>query len=432
MRIDFVVDLTGSPGSSGSYGDPATHAFEAHYDVNGASALMTAITSSSSVRLVARQDVDSDNDIGDGTKESLTAVAISYNGATRIVSIGAGMSQTVNVGGKDFTVKFTDDDPGAGVAYVATVDGVVSNTKLAAYTADGYNSLEFHHAGGNTFKIGDFGSSVATPGVPLSLQLPITLTDGDDDAVRSNIALNLLPEAPFTLDYDNAVSGVNVTFNSTQGHAIGSDFNDSITGNSLDNILSGGDGDDLLYGMLGKDSLVGGKGNDTLDGGSGNDTLYGEAGNDTLIGGIGNDILQGGDGNDLLIGGLGSEAMTGGTGSDTFKWIAGNADGSTDTITDFSLGKTSNGGDVLDLSDLLVGVPSVANNNDLATILNNYLKFDATANKLTIDTNGLTTGGSQLTVQFQGSLDLAHNGGLTSNHDIIKQLLDDGNLKVDP
>ncbi len=164
MRIDFVVDLTGSPGSSGSYGDPATHAFEAHYDVNGASALMTAITSSSSVRLVARQDVDSDNDIGDGTKESLTAVAISYNGATRIVSIGAGMSQTVNVGGKDFTVKFTDDDPGAGVAYVATVDGVVSNTKLAAYTADGYNSLEFHHAGGNTFKIGDFGSSVATPG----------------------------------------------------------------------------------------------------------------------------------------------------------------------------------------------------------------------------------------------------------------------------
>ncbi|WP_421326006.1 VWA domain-containing protein, partial [Aeromonas veronii] len=432
MRIDFVVDLTGSPGSSGSYGDPATHAFEAHYDVNGASALMTAITSSSSVRLVARQDVDSDNDIGDGTKESLTAVAISYNGATRIVSIGAGMSQTVNVGGKDFTVKFTDDDPGAGVAYVATVDGVVSNTKLAAYTADGYNSLEFHHAGGNTFKIGDFGSSVATPGVPLSLQLPITLTDGDDDAVRSNIALNLLPEAPFTLDYDNAVSGVNVTFNSTQGHAIGSDFNDSITGNSLDNILSGGDGDDLLYGMLGKDSLVGGKGNDTLDGGSGNDTLYGEAGNDTLIGGIGNDILQGGDGNDLLIGGLGSETMTGGTGSDTFKWIAGNADGSTDTITDFSLGKTSNGGDVLDLSDLLVGVPSVANNNDLATILNNYLKFDATANKLTIDTNGLTTGGSQLTVQFQGSLDLDHNGGLTSNHDIIKQLLDDGNLKVDP
>ncbi len=435
MRIDFVIDLTGNPVSGGSYGNLAnqTHAFEAHYDVNGASALFTSISSGgSSVKVVARQDVDSDNDIGDGNKESLTAVAISYNGSTRIVSIGAGMSQTVAVGGRSFTVNFTDDDPTSGVAYAATVVGVVSNTKLAAYTADGYNSLEFHYAAGSDFKIGDFGSSVATPGIPVSLQLPVTLTDGDGDAVHSNIGLSLLPEAPFTLDYDSSASGVNVTFNSTQGHAIGSDFGDSITGNSLDNILSGGDGDDLLYGMGGKDTLVGGKGNDVLDGGSGNDTLYGEAGDDTLIGGIGNDILQGGDGKDLLIGGLGSDTMTGGAGSDTFKWLAGNADGSTDNITDFTLGNPTNGGDVLDLSDLLVGVPSAANNNDLATALDNYLKFDTATNKLTIDTNGLTSGGSQLTVQFQGSLDLDHSGGLTTNHDIIKQLLDDGNLKVDP
>ena len=434
MRIDFVIDLTGNPVSGGSYGVLAnqTHAFEAHYDVNGASAMFTAINSSSSVKLVARQDVDSDNDIGDGNKESLTAVAISYNGSTRIVSIGAGMSQVVSVGGNSFTVNFTDDDPTAGVAYVATVAGVITNTKLAAYTADGYNSLEFHYDAGSTFKIGDFGSSVATPGIPVSLQLPVTLTDGDGDAVHSNIGLSLLPEAPFTLDYDSSASGVNVTFNSTQGHAIGSDFGDSITGNSLDNILSGGDGDDLLYGLGGKDTLVGGKGNDVLDGGSGNDTLYGEAGDDTLIGGIGNDILQGGDGKDLLIGGLGSDTMTGGAGSDTFKWLAGDADGSTDNITDFTLGNPTSGGDVLDLSDLLVGVPSAANNNDLATALDNYLKFDTATNKLTIDTNGLTSGGSQLTVQFQGSLDLDHNGGLTTNHDIIKQLLDDGNLKVDP
>ncbi|QSR41523.1 cadherin-like domain-containing protein [Aeromonas dhakensis] len=434
MRIDFVIDLTGNPVSGGSYGVLAnqTHAFEAHYDVNGASAMFTAINSSSSVKLVARQDVDNDNDIGDGNKESLTAVAISYNGSTRIVSIGAGMSQVVSVGGHSFTVNFTDDDPTAGVAYVATVAGVISDTKLAAYTADGYNSLEFHYAAGSTFKIGDFGSSVATPGVPVNLQLPVTLTDGDGDAVHSNIGLSLLPDAPFTVDYEDSASAVNVTLTSTQGHAIGSDFGDSITGNSLDNILSGGDGDDLLYGMGGKDTLVGGLGNDVLDGGSGNDTLYGESGNDTLIGGIGNDILQGGDGNDLLIGGLGSDTMTGGAGSDTFKWIAGDADGSTDTITDFTLGNPSNGGDVLDLSDLLVGVPSGFNNNDLATVLNNYLQFDTTTNKLTIDTNGSASGGSQLTVQFQGNLDLDQNGGLTTNHDIIKQLLDDGNLKVDP
>ncbi|MNE93197.1 hypothetical protein D3C80_1910160 [compost metagenome] len=81
---------------------------------------------------------------------------------------------------------------------------------------------------------------------------------------------------------------------------------------------------------------------------------------------------------------------------------------------------------------MLVGVPAGGNNDDLATALNTYLQFDTTANKLIIDTNGSTSGGSQLTIQFQGSLDLDQNGGLVTNHDIIKQLLDDGNLKVQP
>ena len=423
MRIDFVVDLTGSPGSSGSYGDPATHAFEAHYDVNGASALFTAIGSSgSSVKIVARQDVDNDNDIGDGNKESLTAVAISFNGSTKVVSIAAGMSQIVSVGGRNFTVNFSDDDPGAGVAYVATVVGVVSNTKLAAYTADGYNSLEFHYAAGSDFKIGDFGSSVATPGIPVSLQLPVTLIDGDGDAVHSNIGLSLLPEAPFTADYDAAASAVNVTFNSTQGHAIGSDFGDSITGNSLDNILSGGAGDDLLLGAGGKDTLVGGTGNDQLDGGSGNDTLLGESGNDTLTGGLGNDILLGGDGNDLLIGGTGSDTLTGGAGKDTFKWMAGDA-GGTDTIKDFTTGAN---GDVLDLSELLSGEHADA------STLDHYLTFasgpGSGKSTLTIDLDGAGSGTTTHTILFD-NVDLTAG---KSNLQIIQDLLDQGNLKVDP
>ncbi|MGU5556372.1 retention module-containing protein [Aeromonas caviae] len=423
MRIDFVVDLTGSPGSSGSYGDPATHAFEAHYDVNGASALFTAIGSSgSSVKIVARQDVDNDNDIGDGNKESLTAVAISFNGSTKVVSIAAGMSQIVSVGGRNFTVNFSDDHPGAGVAYVATVVGVVSNTKLAAYTADGYNSLEFHYAAGSDFKIGDFGSSVATPGIPVSLQLPVTLTDGDGDAVHRNIGLSLLPEAPFTADYDAAASAVNVTFNSTQGHAIGSDFGDSITGNSLDNILSGGAGDDLLIGAGGKDTLVGGTGNDQLDGGSGNDTLLGESGNDTLTGGLGNDILLGGDGNDLLIGGTGSDTLTGGAGKDTFKWMAGDA-GGTDTIKDFTTGAN---GDVLDLSELLSGEHADA------STLDHYLTFasgpGSGKSTLTIDLDGAGSGTTTHTILFD-NVDLTAG---KSNLQVIQDLLDQGNLKVDP
>ncbi|WP_411580213.1 DUF5801 repeats-in-toxin domain-containing protein [Aeromonas allosaccharophila] len=244
-------------------------------------------------------------------------------------------------------------------------------------------------------------------------------------------------------------SATNVTNANQLSSVIGQLTGGSIDAASVGNDhLQGGDGNDVIFG----DSIF----VNNADGGwavfvaahpgatsaqlhaelASNHALYGQegtvGGNDILDGGAGDDILHGQGGNDLLIGGLGSDTLIGGSGTDTFKLLAGDADGSTDTITDFTLGDTTNGGDVLDLSDLLVGVPSGVNNNDLATALDNYLKFDTATNKLTIDTNGLTSGGSQLTVQFQGSLDLDHNGGLTTNHDIIKQLLDDGNLKVDP
>ncbi|WP_309266531.1 VWA domain-containing protein [Aeromonas salmonicida] len=178
----------------------------------------------------------------------------------------------------------------------------------------------------------------------------------------------------------------------------------------------------------GNDTLLGGTGNDIIFGQEGNDTLDGDEGDDYLHGGSGNDTLIGGLGDDILIGGLGSDTMTGGAGSDTFKWLAGDADGSTDNITDFTLGNMASGGDVLDLSDLLVGVPTGGSNDDLAAALDSYLQFDTVTKTLTIDPDG-AVGGSELTIQFQNSLDLASLG---SNQDIIKQLLDDGNLKVDP
>ncbi|MFM1639995.1 retention module-containing protein [Aeromonas salmonicida] len=184
-------------------------------------------------------------------------------------------------------------------------------------------------------------------------------------------------------------------------------------------VMEGTSANDALVGTSGDDVLLGHAGADVLNGNDGNDRLEGGAGNDTLIGGLGEDIL---------IGGLGSDTMTGGAGSDAFKWLAGDADGSTDNITDFTLGNTASGGDVLDLSDLLVGVPTGGSNDALAAALDSYLQFDTATKTLTIDPDG-AVGGSELTIQFQNSLDLASLG---SNQDIIKQLLDDGNLKVDP
>ena len=178
VRVDFVVDLTGSPANGQDYGTLANqnHAFDSHYNANGASALFTNITGSSSVRLVARDDIDTDNDIGDGVKDTITKVAISFNNATLSVTANG----TYNVGGQNFTVSFLNGE--------ATVTGVVENTVIAGFTADGYNSIEFHHAGGDTFKIGDFGAVVQTEN-PVNFNVPVTIVDGDGDTAQSSLAI---------------------------------------------------------------------------------------------------------------------------------------------------------------------------------------------------------------------------------------------------
>ena len=104
-----------------------------------------------------------------------------------------------------------------------------------------------------------------------------------------------------------------------------------------------------MYGRAGDDSINGGNGHDILYAVDGNDTINGDAGNDTLYGGIGNDTLNGGADNDILIGGTGNDILTGGAGADTFVWGIGDADGSTDVITDYSQADN----DVIDVSALL-------------------------------------------------------------------------------
>ncbi len=123
------------------------------------------------------------------------------------------------------------------------------------------------------------------------------------------------------------------------------------------------------------------EGNNTVNGTSGNDIIYGYGGDDVLNGGAGNDILRGGagkdtlnggDGNDILIGGKGNDTLTGGAGVDVFKWdrgddgVAGNP--ARDTITDFNKATVSQGGDVLDIRDLLQG--------ENPGNLQNYLHFE--------------------------------------------------------
>jgi Ca2+-binding RTX toxin-like protein len=80
------------------------------------------------------------------------------------------------------------------------------------------------------------------------------------------------------------------------------------------------------------------------------DQLSGDQRANRLVGGGGDDRLEGGAGDDTLVGGAGADRLTGGSGRDRFEYANVNERG--DTITDFARGR---GGDVLDLSDVLVG-----------------------------------------------------------------------------
>jgi Ca2+-binding RTX toxin-like protein len=94
-------------------------------------------------------------------------------------------------------------------------------------------------------------------------------------------------------------------------NVIGTQFDDIITGNSLNNRLEGGAGDD---------DLSGGDGNDLLIGGAGYDLVFGEGGDDILYG----SLLPGQIGVDegsLFRGGAGNDWMAGGEADDIYQYI---------------------------------------------------------------------------------------------------------------
>ena len=187
-------------------------------------------------------------------------------------------------------------------------------------------------------------------------------------------------------------------------------------------------------------SLYGLGGNDTLYGGNKNDILYGGTGNDTIFGGAGNDLIVGGQGNDVL---------TGGEGSDVFRWEKNDYRngfvGAVDRITDFDMRSVALGGDVIDLSDMLVGGGRLGFG---AGNLINYLhfEFDATTNQtlIYISVDGEFIGGfnadlhmesvnqiiklDNVNLLLQGEGDYAAR--FNSDYEVIGSLIANGKLLV--
>ena len=154
---------------------------------------------------------------------------------------------------------------------------------------------------------------------------------------------------------------------------------------------------------------------------------------DKIFGTNSNDILSGNGGNDILIGGGGSDVLTGGSGSDTFVWRLADIDTTgveNDIVKQFTVGQ---GGDVLDLRDLLQITPDGTANN--GTNLTNYLHFTEVAGKavLSIDHKGGSSLEATQNITFDGitlSQLQSYAGGL-GDAAIIQKLISDGNLKTD-
>lgn len=135
---------------------------------------------------------------------------------------------------------------------------------------------------------------------------------------------------------------------------IGSNFNDTLTGNVSNNILSGGAGADRMYGGAGDDTYIVDDTGDMVyeDASAGNDTINsyidldisafanvenvtlfgkaqkatGNAGSNILIGnGVGNTLKSDDSpvGNDTLIGGAGADVLIGGQGNDIYVFNRG-------------------------------------------------------------------------------------------------------------
>lgn len=156
--------------------------------------------------------------------------------------------------------------------------------------------------------------------------------------------------------------GVALTISNVE-NIIGTQANDTLSGDATANRLKGDLGDDVLNGGDGDDVLEGGEGNNTLEGGAGidtvvyspfapistsinlqtgvacfvtangtfTDTLSGienviaSDGADMIVGDAQDNTLQGRDGADILTGGLGQDFLDGGSGADTFVFASGDS-----------------------------------------------------------------------------------------------------------
>lgn len=245
----------------------------------------------------------------------------------------------------------------SGEAILASLSNSGNNTGTDAL-GDTYISIE--NLAGSDFNdtlIGNAFANTLSGGLGNDLLEGLAGADVLDGGAGNNTAS--YEHSPLILGAGGALLGVTASLSSPGGNTgdaqgdsytniqniLGSDFNDTLTGDNNVNILTGGNGNDILEGLGGSDILSGGTGTDTvaytfagtavtasladattnsgtdaagdsyisienLTGGDFSDSLVGDSGSNTLTGGSGDDALEGMTGADILVGGTGSNTVS--------------------------------------------------------------------------------------------------------------------------
>ncbi|MDR7090925.1 retention module-containing protein [Cellvibrio fibrivorans] len=215
------------------------------------------------------------------------------------------------------------------------------------------------------------------------------------------------------------------------------------TGNSANEYIQGGSGNNTISAANGNNVVSGGDGNDTITSGSGNDVIFGGSGNDTISSGVGTDRISGGAGNDTMSGFADNFV-------DVFVWGLGDQGAAgapaEDTINNFvttAAGGNTNGGDVLDLRDLLQGEHVGASNG--AGNLADYLHFEISGANTIVHishTGGFSGDTHTVGAGYTGSAETQKitltgvnlqslYSGATTDQQIITQLLNNNKLITD-
>ncbi|AZD53446.1 T1SS secreted agglutinin RTX [Pseudomonas chlororaphis subsp. aurantiaca] len=304
--------------------------------------------------------------------------------------------------------------------------------------AGGQESTPDYHG---TYTASDSHGGSDSAAVSISYQGGHTLTGtAGDDVLLAGSGDNLI-NAGDGNDVLVAGSGNN-TLHGDAGNDLlfsgpGNDLLDGGTGNDTVSYAHASAGVTVDLALLGAQN-TGGAGTDILAaienlvGSNYNDSLTGDSNANIITGGLGNDVLNGGGGDDLLIGGLGNNTLTGGSGSDTFQWQQGNS--GHDLVTDFTPGT-----DKLDLSQLLQG------ENASSASLDDYLHFTVTGSGpslvTSIDVSAAAGATPSQTIDLAGVNLAAHYGvtpgaggviaGGADTATIINGMLNDHSLKVD-